>query len=241
MRVIFSCLHTQLYNPKRRPFSRPKKIPYFGQVCTIWADTYDRDLSDIFAIQSEVAQTIAAKLSPEEKKRIEAKPTNNLQAYDRYVQAKQLIAYIEANAPVGSYEKPSIEAIALLEQAINLDPSFTLAYCALAKANDWLYNAYDPSVARRTLGDQAIGHAVGLQPDLPEVHLASAHHLYVTYRDYEQARLQLTSQGTVCPTIPKLRSSKRSLIDVRATLKKRYSGSMKRFRWIRAMSPRFLS
>jgi serine/threonine protein kinase len=161
----------------------------------IWADSYDRDLTDIFAMQSEIAQMIANKLtatlSPQEKKWIEARPTDNLEAYDLYLQAKELIGYVEANAPVGGYERPSIDAIALLEQAIRLDPKFTLAYCASGKANDWLYNGYDPSLTRRALGDEAIRQAVRLQPELPEVHLANAHHLYFTYRDYERARVQL--------------------------------------------------
>src|ERR1700722_12383667 len=121
---------------------------------TIWADSYDRDLTNIFAIQSEVAQNVAdklaASLSPEEKKRIEAKPTENLEAYDLYLQANQLIDDAEANPlPTGNYEKPLLEAINFLEQAVRLDPKFTLAYCAAAKAHDTLYNGYDLTLRRR--------------------------------------------------------------------------------------------
>jgi TolB-like protein len=163
---------------------------------TIWSETYDRDLTDIFGIQSEIAQMIASKLSasfsPEEKKRIERKPTNNLEAYDLYLQAKQLIESTENLTPLGGYEAPVIEAISLLEQAIQLDPSFSLAYCAAAKANDWLYCAYDPSLARLAMGDEAIRRALSLEPVLPEVHLACAHHFYSALRDYERARLHLT-------------------------------------------------
>jgi adenylate cyclase len=119
---------------------------------TIWADSYDRDLSDIFTIQSEVALTIAAKLvatlSPEETKWIEAKPTDNLEAYDRYLQAKQLITHV-ANSAGGCDAKSLMDAILLLEQAVNLDPRFTRAYCALGKASDWLYGGYDSSLTRR--------------------------------------------------------------------------------------------
>src|SRR5260370_37410889 len=163
---------------------------------TIWADSYGRDLTDIFAIQTEVAQTIASKLaatlSPEEKKSILARPTNNLEAYDLYLKAKELIAHAIANPlPTGSYEKPLRDAVDLLEQAVGLDPKFTLAYCASAKAHDYLYNGYDMTLTRRALGDAAVQHALSLQPDLAEVRLANAFHLYVTYRDYEHARAQL--------------------------------------------------
>ncbi|HYZ75687.1 MAG TPA: serine/threonine-protein kinase, partial [Chthoniobacterales bacterium] len=93
---------------------------------TIWSETYDHDLSNIFTIQSEIAQMVASKLaatiSPLEKKRIEAKPTHNLEAYDRYVRAKQLIAYSAVTVMFGYYENHLIDAIALLEEAIRLDP-----------------------------------------------------------------------------------------------------------------------
>jgi TolB-like protein len=163
---------------------------------TIWSESYDRDLTDIFAIQSEVAQTIANKLtatlSPEEKKSIEAKPTENLEAYDLYLRAKKLIDYGQVNPlPTGNYEKPLLEAINFLEQAVSLDPKFTLAYCAAAFAHDELYHSYDLTPTRRSLGDAAINNALRLQPDLPEVQLRYAYHLYRCYRDYERARAHL--------------------------------------------------
>jgi tetratricopeptide (TPR) repeat protein len=167
---------------------------------TIWADSYDRDLTDIFAIQSEVAQTIASKLtatlSPEEKKRIEAKPTENLAAYDLYLRADELITSFRISTALGSgTEEPLREAINFLEQAVRLDPKFTLAYCALAQANGRLYRLHDPTPERRALGDAAIDQAMRLQPDLPEVHLAYAILLYHGYRDYEGARVQLAIAG----------------------------------------------
>src|SRR6266481_6021990 len=130
----------------------------------VWADSFDRDLTDIFTIQGEVAQTIASKLaatlSPEEKKSIEAKPTDNLEAYDLYLQAKELIDYAFVNPlQTGNYEKPLHDAIKLLDQAVQLDSKFTLAYCASAKAHDALYDTYDMSLRRRSLGDAAVQHA----------------------------------------------------------------------------------
>src|SRR5260221_3681660 len=162
----------------------------------LWSESYDRDLTDIFAIQSEVAQTIAlmltARLSPEEKKRIEAKPTGNLEAYDLYLRARKFVTSFKISAAVGNVEKPLRDAIGLLEQAIRLDPKFALAHCASAQAHDLLYFLYDPTPKRRALGDAAVNRALDLQPDLPEAHITYANHLYCCYRDYERARLQLS-------------------------------------------------
>jgi TolB-like protein/Tfp pilus assembly protein PilF len=162
---------------------------------TIWADSYDRELRDIFAIQSEVAQTIAAKLtatlSPEEKRHIEKKPTENLEAYDLYLRAKELFVSVRVSMYLGNVEKQLIDAIGFLEQAVRLDPKFTLAYCASAFAHDNLYFLYNPTPEQRALADAAVNSALGLQPDLPEVHLAYAAHLYLVYRDFERARVQL--------------------------------------------------
>jgi serine/threonine protein kinase/tetratricopeptide (TPR) repeat protein len=162
---------------------------------TIWADSYDHDLTDIFAIQSQVAQTIAAKLaamlSPQEKQWIEAKPTSNLEAYDLYLRGNQLVLNAGAASTIVSVEKPLEEALGFLEQALRLDPKFTLAYCVSAKAYDLLYQFSEPTLEWRARADIAIDNALSLAPDLPEVHLACAYHLYYVYRDYEGAKEQL--------------------------------------------------
>ena len=161
---------------------------------TIWADSYDRDLIDIFAIQSEVAQTIASKLSATlsaaEKKKIEAKPTDNLDAYDFYLRGKERLLSAELSAlsvALGFLR----DAASFFEKAVRLDPKFTLAYCASEHAYDLIYFNFDPSPEWLAKADQAANTALRLQPDLPEVHLASARHLYYGYRDYEGARAQL--------------------------------------------------
>ena len=162
---------------------------------TIWADSFDRDLTDIFAIQSEVAQTIATKLtatlSPDEKRNIEKKPTENLAAYELYLQSKELLVSVGVAATFSDVQKPLAQAVSLLEQAVQLDPKFTLAYCRSAEAHDLFYRFYDPTPEQRALGDAAISRALALEPDLAEVHLAYAFHLYRGYRDYDQTRLQL--------------------------------------------------
>ncbi|MBV8225081.1 MAG: protein kinase, partial [Verrucomicrobia bacterium] len=173
---------------------------------TIWADSYDRDLTDIFAIQSEVAQKVAARLSAqlslEEQKGIEAKPTNNLEAYDLYLQGKQLVT----SATLQSREmETNSKAISLLEEATQKDPQFALAYCVIAKAHDYLYSdRFDHTPERRALGDAAVNEALRLRPDLSEVHLAEAHHLYFCYRDFERARVQIAIAAQGLPNDPDL-------------------------------------
>ena len=162
---------------------------------TVWADSYDRDLTDIFAIQSEVAQTIAkrltATLSPEEKKWIEAKATDNLQAYDLYLRAKELVLSTRTTGVVGNVVEPLRQAILLFDRAVSLDPNFTLAYCASAMAHAEIYHYADRSPEQRALADKAMNSALQLQTDIPEVHLTYAYHLYWVYRDYERATVQL--------------------------------------------------
>jgi tetratricopeptide (TPR) repeat protein len=170
---------------------------------TIWADSYDRDLTDIFTIQSEIAQKVASKLSaqlsPEERKDIEEKPTDNLEAYDLYLQAKQLL---EAHYWVlpGNEMQIYSNIISLLEEATRKDSKFALAYCLLTKAHDILYvDRIDHTPNRRALGDAAVNEALRLRPDLAEVHLAMAFHLCYSYRDFERARVQIAIAAQSLP------------------------------------------
>jgi serine/threonine protein kinase len=162
---------------------------------TIWADSYDRDLSDIFVIQSDVAQTIASKLaatlSPAEKITIENKPTDNLEAYDLYLRAKELSFNAIIAGSVTVSRERLLEAVALLKRATHLDPHFALAYCTEAEAHDILYFRVDQTPEHLAQADAAIGAALRLQPELPEAHLAEARHLFFGYRDNGGARVQL--------------------------------------------------
>jgi len=169
----------------------------------LWCESYDRDLTDIFFVQSEIAQAVAhklsAQLSPEERKDIEEKPTDDLEAYDLYLRARELIAKGEFLwVGEGDSRENFLHAIGLLGAAIHLDSKFALAYCSLAKAHDDLYiHRFDRTPERRALGDTAVNEALRLRPDLPEVHLAAALHLCETYRNYERARIQveIAAQG----------------------------------------------
>src|SRR5207245_9188875 len=108
-----------------------------------WAQTYDRDLADVFAIQSEIAKAIAdqlqAKLSPNEKKAIEQPPTTDLAAFDLYSRAKSLL--LTANFSVAG-DADRLKAIELLDEAVKRDPSFFDAYCQLAYWHEQLYAVF---------------------------------------------------------------------------------------------------
>jgi TolB-like protein/Tfp pilus assembly protein PilF len=169
---------------------------------TIWADSYDREFIDIFAMQSEIAQTVAsrlsAQLSPEERKYIDDKPTNNPEAYDVYLQAKQLVKSWWPS--LTSYKENYLRAINLLEEATRKDRGFAVAYCLMANVHDSLFSElHDYTPERLALADAAMNEALRLRPDLPEVHLALATHLYLCYRDYERARVQLAIAAQALP------------------------------------------
>jgi tetratricopeptide (TPR) repeat protein len=105
----------------------------------------------------------------------------------------------------GSVQKTFTKAISLLEQATRKDPHFALAYCMIAEAHDTLYDArIDHTPERRALGDAAVNEAVRLRPDLSEVHLALALHLYTCYRDFERARVQIAIAAQALPNSPDL-------------------------------------
>src|SRR5438132_4104509 len=169
----------------------------------IWAEEYDRDLNDVFAIETEVAQSIAnrlrAKVSASEKVAMQEWPTKDLVAYDLYVQAISLIdkAAYESGKEQG---KDYFQAIELLNQALARDSAFLLAYCRLAEAHDELYfMQIDHMPSRLELAKSALNSAFRLKPDSGEAHLALATHLYHGYFDYDHARDELAIAGRTLP------------------------------------------
>ena len=170
----------------------------------LWGQTYDRDLADVFAIQSELAEQIVsqlkATLSPEEKAAIEQRPTADLAAYDLYIRAKTLIA----TPFVSTLQAESLlEAVGLLNQAIERDPAFALAYYQLAYAHDLIYfTDTDHTPARLAMADAAIQSLTRLRPNSGEAHLALAKHLYWGYRDYDRAREELNLAQKTLPNEP---------------------------------------
>src|SRR5206468_351271 len=161
----------------------------------IWAEEYDRDLNDVFAIETEVAKSIAnrlrARVSAREKVAMEERPTKDLVAYDRYVQAASSIDKA-AYAREGERGKYYFRAIELLNQAIARDPAFLLAYCRLAEAHDELYfQNVDHTPGQLALAQSAIDTAFRVKPESGETHLALAQHFYHGYFDYDRARHEL--------------------------------------------------
>ena len=173
----------------------------------LWAQTYDRDLADVFAIQSEIAKAIAdqlqAKLSPNEKKAIEQPPTTDLAAFDLYSRAKSLLL----TASFSATSEPDLrKAIELLDEAVKRDPSFFDAYCQLAYAHEYLYavRGSDHTPARLALAEAAVQAATRLRPDAAETHLARAQYLYYGLRDYAGALAELEIARRALPNDPRL-------------------------------------
>ncbi|HEY2712827.1 MAG TPA: FlgO family outer membrane protein [Chthoniobacterales bacterium] len=170
----------------------------------LWAEHYDRQVANIFALQSEIAEKIAsqlqAQITPEEKAAIEIRPTQDVAAFALYVKANAIIDRVV-------YDSNRIEELwqaeQLLQQATTRDPSFFLAFCRLAYVHDQLYfNSLDHTPARLALAQTALESAQHLQPDVGEVHLAAAAHYYFGYLDYERARQELIAARAKLPNAP---------------------------------------
>jgi TolB-like protein/Tfp pilus assembly protein PilF/predicted Ser/Thr protein kinase len=173
----------------------------------VWAEQYDRDLNDLFAIQSEIAQKVAqhlhARLSASEKASVEEKPTEDLVAYDFYVRAVSIIH--NAQVPTVADLANLSEAVDLLNKAVARDPNFLLAYCQLAFAHDLIYQQeIDHTPARLALAKSAIDSAFRLRPDSGEAHLALSRHLYWGYFDYDRARAELALAQKSLPNNPRV-------------------------------------
>jgi TolB-like protein/class 3 adenylate cyclase/Flp pilus assembly protein TadD len=174
----------------------------------LWAANYDRKLSDVFAIQSELAETIAGQLratiSPDEKAAIAVRPTTDLEAFDLFLQAKGLIITFN-DTP--DRKETLLRAVRLLDEAIARDRKFTLAYCWAAIAHDNLYwFNLDHTPARLELAESCVRSALQLSPQLGEAHLAQALVAYHGHRDYTQARKALAEARRTLPNNAELYS-----------------------------------
>jgi TolB-like protein/Flp pilus assembly protein TadD len=172
----------------------------------LWAETYDRDLADVFAIQSEIAKAIAdqlqAKLSPNEKAAIEKPPTSDLAAFDLYTRAKTLLFSLGL---IVNPQQTTQQAIELLNQAVGRDPSFFEAYYQLVYAHGYAYSVVgDHTPAQLALAEAALQAATRLRPDAGETHLARANYLYYCLRDYNGALTELEMARHSLPNDPRL-------------------------------------
>src|SRR5213080_2616780 len=151
----------------------------------IWAEDYDRELTDVFAIQTDLAQKIAtelrAKLSPSEKALMERKPTENGEAYLAFVQAHDLQCAVEDLGKLKQSEQ-------LYARAIELDPKFALALARYSQLESWFSHTVDPTRERRQKARALAEQALQLQPDLPEAHLAMGFSYYYGDNNYDAAQ-----------------------------------------------------
>ncbi len=170
------------------PTSRVRIIPQLIRASDdthVWADVYDNDMSEVFQVQSDLAEQVAQALDitllEPERQALESRPTENLEAWDYYLRGEEY------------YNRRLIEndfriATQMYEKAIELDPTFALAYAQLSNAHAYLYWLYyDRTEERLAMAKQAVEKALQLNPDLPEAHMALGHYYYHGHLDYNRA------------------------------------------------------
>jgi TolB-like protein/Tfp pilus assembly protein PilF/class 3 adenylate cyclase len=166
----------------------------------LWAQTYTRDLADVFGIQSEIAEAIAqqlqAHLSPDEKARMAKPSTTDPVAYDLYLRARQLDDLSNDPDAKGSL----LQGISLLEEAVRRDPKFLRAYCLMAETHlDLYWEGFDHTDQRRELARVAVQKAEEIQPDAGEVHWMKGVYAYHGFRDYSRALQELEKAKKLLP------------------------------------------
>jgi TolB-like protein len=163
----------------------------------LWADTYDRKLTDIFGVESEIAKGIAeslqAKLTGREEQALAVKPTNNPEAYDAYLRGLAFEARTDFDA-LG-------KAISSYEQAVELDPNFAPGWARLSRGHAFLYfrEAGDITAARRDAAKSALDSAQKLQPNSPETLLALGYYQHWVLRDYQLAKATFKRVQKILP------------------------------------------
>ena len=165
----------------------------------LWAETYDRKLTDIFGIESEIAKRIAeslqAKLTGHEEQELAVKPTNNPEAYDAYLRGLAIQTRIATLSP-----DPLRKVIGFFERAVQLDPNFAPAWAQLSRAHAFFYGSSDdPTAARRAAAKGALEHAQKLQPNSPETLLALGYYQYRVLRDYGVAKTTFERVSKMLP------------------------------------------
>jgi serine/threonine protein kinase/TolB-like protein/Tfp pilus assembly protein PilF len=171
----------------------------------VWAEEYDRYVDDVFAVQSDVAKKVAeqlhAKISPAEKQSIERVPTTDLAAFDLYTRAKTILISLALSA---ASEQNLRQAVSLLDQAVQRDPSFFEAYYQLALANEELYlGGFDHTDGRVGVAEAALSNLIRLRPEAPETHMARAQYLYRIHRNYDGALTELETARRTLPNDPR--------------------------------------
>jgi serine/threonine protein kinase len=179
-----------------------------------WTETYERPMKDVFALQSEITQAVAARLkarlSPNETVALNEPPTADLRAYDLYLRARAIDVLVKDTAEWASVTQ---QRISFLDQAVERDPKFVLAYCGLATAHDILYRTRqvtpveNRTVDHRALAEAALEKARRIQPDIGPVHLALADHFLWAINDLSQARVEIDLARRTMPNNAELETT----------------------------------
>jgi len=206
-----------------------------------WAATYQRPLKEVFALQSEITQAVAARLkarlSPNETVALNEPPTADLRAYDLYLRAQAIGVLVKDTVDWASRNE---QKVSLLNEAVNRDPKFVLAYCELARAYDKLYQAKDITpvekrgVDYRALAEVALEKARRVAPDFGPVHLALADHFVLAHNDLDQGRLEIDLARQTMPNSAALEISAGSI----ARLQGRWDDAVRFFERAVALEPR---
>jgi TolB-like protein/Tfp pilus assembly protein PilF len=163
----------------------------------LWAESYDRELTDVFGVESEIAKGIAeslqAKLTSHEEQALTAKPTNNPDAYDAYLRG------VAFQARIGQSTYLALKTIGYFERAVQLDPNFALAWARLSRAHSYLY-FQRVDTARPDAAKDALEHAQKLQPNSPETLLALGYYQYWVLRDYALAKATFRLVNKLAPS-----------------------------------------
>ena len=171
----------------------------------LWADTYDRKLTDIFGVESEIAKGIAeslqAKLTGREEQALAVKPTNNPEAYDAYLRGLAFEARGVYTLSFYSSSDPAEKATGFYERAVQLDPNFAIAWARLSRADAYIYfNRIDTATtARGDAAKHALENAQKLQPNSPETLLALGYYQYWVLRDYGAAKTTFERVSKMLP------------------------------------------
>ena len=166
----------------------------------LWGETFDREITDLFALQSELAQRISqelrANLSAREKTNLQTHPTRDILAYELFLRARELFHWAGSGY---SYDKGA-DALRLIDEAIKRDPQFALAYGLASRLHSELFwFGYDKSASRLEKAKAAADAALQLEPDLGEAHLAKAFYYYYGFRQYDVAQKHVTDAIRAIP------------------------------------------
>lgn len=169
----------------------------------LWGETFEREITDLFTLQCELAERITdalrANLSAREKSNLQTHPTRDIFAYELFLRARELFHW----AGTGYSQDKGADALRLIDEAIERDPQFALAYALASRLHSEVFwFGYDKSAARLEKAKAAADAALKIQPDLGEAHLANAFYYYYGFRRYDIAQKHVRAAVRAIPNNP---------------------------------------